>query len=332
MRSDLSRVSSLLEKYIDSNAQMIKEMNASIVEVKSELVDLRTSYEQTKSLIKSNAADITAQIQNVQSTTTQLTTEQCHIKSQLTQFENKIVNNQNKIQNLETNISKIQLDPHSSHSELSVNEQIFREIQDRNRRQNNIIIVGISEQVCINTQERILKDESDVLNVITSINSNITKPYKIFRIGKYSVVHDYQQLDTQKSRLSFLYLNARSICKKGKLDELKCIIKAISTVHIIVLTETWIQNDTQALQLQIPNYTHYYNYRTDIRGGGVSAYIHNDLKHNLTQSTYQDGNNYLWVYLEKFAIEVGVVYNPGDTNIEKFWIHMIYNYKYENEQ
>lgn len=187
MRSDLSRVSSLLEKYIDSNAQMIKEMNASIVEVKYELADLRASHEQTKSLITSNAADITAQIQNVQSTTTQLTTEQCNIKSQLTQFENKIVSNQNKLQNLETNISKIQLNPHSSQSELSVNEQIFREIQDRNRRQNNIIISGISEQICINTQERIFKDESDVLNVITSINPNITKPNKIFRIGKYNI-------------------------------------------------------------------------------------------------------------------------------------------------
>lgn len=89
-------------------------------------------------------------------------------------------------------------------------------------------------------------------------------------------------------------------------------------MHFILLTETWIQNENQILQLQITNYTHYYNYRTDIRGGGVSAYIHNDLKHSLIESTYQDGNNYLWVHIDKFALDIGVVYNPGDTNLERF--------------
>lgn len=89
-------------------------------------------------------------------------------------------------------------------------------------------------------------------------------------------------------------------------------------MHIILLTETWIHNENQTLQLQIVNYTHYYNYRTDSRGGGVSAYTHNDLKHNLSESIYQDGNNYLWVQIDKLALDIGVVYNPGNTNLERF--------------
>ncbi|CAH2097408.1 unnamed protein product [Euphydryas editha] len=80
----------------------------------------------------------------------------------------------------------------------------------------------------------------------------------------------------------------------------------------------WIHNEEQALQFQVPNYTHYYNYRTDITGGGVSACVHNNLKHSLSESVYVGGNNYLLIQLEKYALEAGVVYNPGHTNFKKF--------------
>ncbi|XP_045449098.1 uncharacterized protein LOC123657621 [Melitaea cinxia] len=110
-----------------------------------------------------------------------------------------------------------------------------------------------------------------------------------------------------------------SIKKKGKLDELKCILKSIpTTIHIILLSETWIASEDQASQLQIENYKHYYNFRTDARGGGVSAYVHNNLKHRLIESTYQGGNNYLWVHIEQCAVDIGLLYKPGDTNFEQF--------------
>lgn len=119
--------------------------------------------------------------------------------------------------------------------------------------------------------------------------------------------------------MTFFYLNARSICKKGKLDELECIIRAIpKTVHIIILSETWIQNENQAARLALPNYTHYFNFRTDTTGGGVSAYVHNNLKHSLSESSYTDGNNYLWIRLQNYALEIGIIYKPGDTNFQKF--------------
>lgn len=89
-------------------------------------------------------------------------------------------------------------------------------------------------------------------------------------------------------------------------------------MHIVLLTETWIRNEDQALQFQLPYYTHYYNYRTDTTGGGVSAYVHNNLKHSLSESVYVGGNNYLWIRLEKYALEVGIVYNPGHTNFKQF--------------
>lgn len=137
--------------------------------------------------------------------------------------------------------------------------------------------------------------------------------------NSYQVLQDYGELQTCKSHLRLFYLNARSIRKKGKFDELKCILRSLpNIIHVILLTETWISSETQALELRLNNYTHYYNYRTDARGGGVSAYIHNDLKHSLSESQYLGGNNYLWIQLEKYKLEIGVIYKPGHTNFKNF--------------
>lgn len=133
------------------------------------------------------------------------------------------------------------------------------------------------------------------------------------------MLNDHQFIQAKKARLSFLYLNARSIKKEGKLDELKAIIKSIqTTVHVVLLTETWLTSENQAVKIQINNYTHYYNYRTNSRGGGVSAYVHNNLAHRQINSVYKDGNNYLWIHLLNYGLDVGVVYNPGDTNFSNF--------------
>lgn len=103
------------------------------------------------------------------------------------------------------------------------------------------------------------------------------------------------------------------------MEELCCIVKGFAhTIHILLLTETWIKSNSEAQRLSIPNYTHYYSYRHDSRGGGVSIYAHNGLKHNQIDELYADGNNFLWINLPQFSLDVGVVYKPGDTNHTKF--------------
>ncbi|CAH2109003.1 unnamed protein product [Euphydryas editha] len=47
-------------------------------------------------------------------------------------------------------------------------------------------------------------------------------------------------------------------------------------------------------------------------------YVHNDLNHNLILSEYSGGNNYLWVHLDRYCLDVGLVYNPGDTDYPTF--------------
>ncbi|XP_045776350.1 uncharacterized protein LOC123874859 isoform X2 [Maniola jurtina] len=124
---------------------------------------------------------------------------------------------------------------------------------------------------------------------------------------------------TDKKSLKCLYANARSIVKPGKLDELRCIVDSVkTTLHLIILSETWIKSDEEAKRLHIPGYTHYYHYRKNTIGGGVSIFAINKMKHNLIEEFSQDDNHYLWIHLEKLSVDVGAIYKPGRTNVKNF--------------
>ncbi|KOB78836.1 putative tick transposon [Operophtera brumata] len=344
IRAELKSMTSLLEKFIDSNASIMSQMQVSIADVKTQITEIKVTNEQTISLIRENLAEVKTQITDIKSSSHIMSLEQTNIKVHVNQLEKEIAKGQNKIQSLESELNSFKLTaPLPSNSQTvtqpRMDEKLIREVQDRNARERNIIIVGVPEQTSSNAEERTCKDEADVMNITNLLIKDIPKPIKVIRIGKYTagkirrikacyeapmlakhlLRNSYQTLQISKSRLNFLYLNARSIRKKGKLDELKCILHSIpTTTHVILVTETWIRSETQALELTLPNYTHYYNYRTDKKGGGVSAFIHNNLKHSLSESIYLDGNNYLWIRLEKLALEVGVVYYPGDTSYRTF--------------
>lgn len=97
----------------------------------------------------------------------------------------------------------------------------------------------------------------------------------------------------------------------GKLYELKCVIKSFKdTIHVIVLSETWIKTDDEAKRVQIPGYTHYYNFRRTGIEGGVSIFVHNHI-----EDMCDDDNHYLWVHISKFFLNIGAFYKPERTNV-----------------
>ncbi|XP_053626077.1 uncharacterized protein LOC128683971 [Plodia interpunctella] len=107
--------------------------------------------------------------------------------------------------------------------------------------------------------------------------------------------------------------------KAGKLDELKCILQSLhETIQIIVISETWIKSEEDVKTAQIPEYTHYYNHRYDSKGGGVSIFTHNTLKHSLVEEKTVDDNHYLWIHIDKFSLDIGAIYKPGRTNSISF--------------
>lgn len=133
------------------------------------------------------------------------------------------------------------------------------------------------------------------------------------------VIKTYEEIPLHSSSLRFFYANLRSIRTSHKLDEIKCIIKAIQkTTHFLIFTETWITSESDAKLYDIPNYNHIYNYRKTGKGGGVSIYVHQSIKHELTEEYFENGNHYLWIYVQKLSLNIGAIYRPGETNINNF--------------
>lgn len=135
----------------------------------------------------------------------------------------------------------------------------------------------------------------------------------------YQVVDNYDAVITSPKSLKIFYSNTRSIVKPGRFDELQCVLKALKVkLNIIIFTETWIKSEDEAKRLQIPGYTHYYSYRSNGRGGGVSIFAHNDLKHNFVEEKCLANSHFLWIHLENYSLDIGAIYRKPDTNIAEF--------------
>lgn len=91
-----------------------------------------------------------------------------------------------------------------------------------------------------------------------------------------------------------------------------------NVIHLIILTETWIRNESDAKSFSLPNYKHVYNYRLDNRGGGVSIFIHNSLQYDILEDICDDDVHYLWIYLRIYSINIGAIYNPGRKHLYTF--------------
>lgn len=121
-----------------------------------------------------------------------------------------------------------------------------------------------------------------------------------------------------KKSLKCIYMNARSLVKYGKFDELHCITVSLQP-HIAIVTETWIKDDNDLQLLQIPNYTHYHSHRKNRNGGGVSIFIHNNLQHNFIEEHCIDNDiHFLWIHLSRQNLDIGAVYNPNRKRVDSF--------------
>lgn len=187
IHSELSRIGSLLEKYVESNEQIIKNMQESITEVKSQISELKVCNEQTNQLIRQN----TTQINEIKSSTSNVAKEQHELRQNVLKLEKQICHDEHKIVTLESDISALKhsspLQPVTSktNNQLYSNEQLIKEVTDRNYREKNIIIVGLSETTT-STGEGSSSDEKNVCEIISRVCQDLPKPTKIFRIGKYT--------------------------------------------------------------------------------------------------------------------------------------------------
>lgn len=191
IRAEITGMTSLLEKFIESNALTMSQMQTNISDVKTQITEIKVSNEQTLRLIRENLADVKSQINDIKSTACGMEMEQSNIKTHVSQLENKISVGENKIKSLESELNNLKLaSPTGSSSQAKnqplMNEKLIREVQDRKERENNILVVGVPEQTSSIAEERISKDEAEVMNITNSVSNQIPKPTKIIRIGKYN--------------------------------------------------------------------------------------------------------------------------------------------------
>lgn len=189
LRLEMSRISSLLEKYTGSHDQVLQKMQENITEIKNQITDMKSSNQQTIHVIQTNVDKVFTDINDIKLSTSNLLTEQNNIRSHVTRLENSITLGENKIKSLETDLNNLKDSSLTTlakpENQLCLGEQIIQELQNRNAKEKNIILVGLPEPTSTKLEERMAKDEADVLNIISTINTDIQIPIKIFRIGKY---------------------------------------------------------------------------------------------------------------------------------------------------
>ena len=77
--------------------------------------------------------------------------------------------------------------------------------------------------------------------------------------------------------MSFYLLNTTSLAKTNAVQLLSLDIKE-HCPHVALVTETWFTSKHDTNCLSIPNYTLYRRDRVNRKGGGICAYVRDDIK------------------------------------------------------
>ncbi|CAH2087332.1 unnamed protein product [Euphydryas editha] len=257
----------------------------------------------------------------------------CYLKSSFEKLEmekDKLLSTMNN----DPLATTLQNTPHTAYEDLAA------ELHDRALRSKNIVVVGILEDTNSDVSKMKEQDKQKLQKILHTINPNCPLPLRIYRLGKQisGKSRPIKVCFESESTVKYLLRNKTKIKNEKlriysdqtpqqkqymsalrKLEELTCILKYIPTdVHIVLLTETWLTSEYEAQSIQIPNYTHVFNIRAGGTGGGVSIFIHNNFTFEVTESLYNDRNNYLWIFINKLALNIGLVYRPPDTNVNDF--------------
>ncbi len=126
------------------------------------------------------------------------------------------------------------------------------------------------------------------------------------------------------SNLSILHLNIRSLNRN--LSNLLLFLDSLKgTLLVIALSETW-ENSSNTDLSSIPGYDKISNFSDNNRNGGVSLFIHQNLKYSVREDLKSQTvgmDNFTSAFVEiineyKRKIVVGVIYRPPGYDVDKF--------------
>jgi hypothetical protein len=187
------------EEFININSRKRKERSHD-QEYKQDLQNFRTEImsflkdfgkTQTDNLfqINNHVSEIKDEVKSIKSVTESLQHKVNELSQELHGIKIEYSEAQEKITLLENDIIRMKehknIESQNSKSLSLCHEDLITELKDRNDREKNIIIVGISEKHDKNSSVRKAHDSGIVERTISLIYENCPKPNKIIRLGKY---------------------------------------------------------------------------------------------------------------------------------------------------
>lgn len=132
--------------------------------------------------------DISAMRENIKSlqeTTQNMVEENKLMKSDISELKAYHSATEEKIQKLNTNVNYLKQNTDNPSTSLS-SEEILAEVQERYRRERNIIVTGITEANKETREERIAADTKTTMELIRTIYPDSPDPIQVRRLGKYA--------------------------------------------------------------------------------------------------------------------------------------------------
>lgn len=160
-------------------------------EFKREILEILTvsSKSQNDNLqkISENITAIKDQLNDLNSTTQHLMSENHAIKQQIANLTSNVSETEDKIKELQEDVQLVKSSLHTSvkTSPSAIYNELLAEMEDRKERDKNIIVTGIPEQYTENKQQRQDTDKREIRNKISTIYPECPPPEKIIRIGKF---------------------------------------------------------------------------------------------------------------------------------------------------
>lgn len=144
--------------------------------------------------LKQDLNEIKSDIQTLKNATQTLSEKYENIHEELSTIKSENIELKEKIQILENKVQSIKIHYNDASTSAQVSgplpavieqQDLILEMQERQRRLNNIIIVGIPEKNEADSTLRKQNDQELVMNAIKTVYKSCPDPINVMRIGKY---------------------------------------------------------------------------------------------------------------------------------------------------
>lgn len=168
----------------------LSEIRNQMAQMMSMLTKLTTNQSEFTQKISNDVATIKEQITQIKLSTDNLAIEQNVIKSDIVNIRQGNTKTDEKLETLQYAVELLKNSTNNTSSSSQVfnktQEDIIAEVNEREVRSRNIIIIGLSEPVSSNKEERIELDKNEVSRIMKNIDSSVPEPQYIMRLGKYN--------------------------------------------------------------------------------------------------------------------------------------------------